>query len=115
MSGQYLGTIRYWNLEKQFGFAVTDEGQEFYIGAGHLAGRSNLEGTRIRFDRQVKRPDDAWTQKLNDGRLRDANVDPRNPRKPRHPREKPAAANVVIDPSDPGGRPCPDPVSEPGI
>jgi hypothetical protein len=101
-----VGTIKFWNSEKQFGFAVTEDGQEFYIGARHLtrpaahSGRllwANLEGKQIRFDRQVKRPDDVWTQKLNDGRLRDAaGVDSRNPRPPRRPREKPAAVNVVV-------------------
>jgi cold shock CspA family protein len=102
-----VGTIRYWNSEKQFGFAVTEDGQEeFYITAGRFtrpaesSGRlllANLEGKRVRFDRQVKRPDDVWTQKLNDGRLRDAaGVDSRNPRPPRRPREKPAAVNVVV-------------------
>jgi cold shock CspA family protein len=123
MSGQYLGTIRFWNSEKRFGFATTDDGQEFYIGAAGLTGRANIEGTRIQFDRATKRPDASWTQMLNDGALRDADgIDPRNPRPPRRTwtgaAKKPVAVNVVvIDPSDPGGRSCtgPDPVSEPGI
>jgi cold shock CspA family protein len=101
-----VGTIKYWNSEKQFGFLVTEDGQEFYIGAGPLTRGADFEGTRVRFDRQVKRPDDAWTQKLNDGRFRDTDgIDPRNPRPPRRPRAKPVAVNVVaIDPYDPGGR-----------
>jgi hypothetical protein len=107
------GTIKFWDSEKQFGFAVTADGQEFYITAGRFirpAARSghlhwvNLEGKRIRFDRATKSPD-AWTRRLNDGKLRDADVDPRNPRPPRRPRAKPVATNVVvIDPDDPGGR-----------
>ncbi len=97
MSGRYLGTIRYWNLEKQFGFAVTDDGREFYVGTGPLPRGADFEGTRVRFDRQVKRPDDVWTQKLNDGRLRDTDgIGPRNPRRPRRPRAKPVAVNVVV-------------------
>lgn len=100
-----VGTIKYWNSEKQFGFLVTEDGQEFYVGAGPFTRRADFERTRVRFDRQVKRPDDAWTQKLNDGRLRDADIDPRNPRPPRRPRVKPIATNVVvIDSDDPGGR-----------
>jgi hypothetical protein len=101
-----VGTIRYWNSEKQFGFAVTEDGQEFFVGAGPFTRRADFEGTRVRFDRQAKRPDDVWTQKLNDGRLRDADgIDSRNPRPPRPPRAKPIATNVVvIDPDDPGGR-----------
>jgi cold shock CspA family protein len=92
-----VGTIKYWNSEKQFGFLVTEDGQEFYVGAGPLTRGADFEGTRVRFDRQVKRPDGAvWTQKLNDGRLRDADVDPRNPRPPRRPRAKPVATNVVV-------------------
>jgi hypothetical protein len=100
-----VGTIKYWNSEKQFGFAVTDDGQEFFITAGRFArpavssGRllwANLEGKRIRFDRATKSPD-AWTRRLNDGKLRDADgIDSRNPRPPRHPREKPVATNVVV-------------------
>ena len=102
---QMVGTIRFWDSERQFGFAVTEDGQEFYVGAGPFTRRADFEGTRVRFDRQVKRPDDVWTRKLNDGMLRDADVDPRNPRPPRRPRAKPAATNVVvIDPDDPGGR-----------
>jgi cold shock CspA family protein len=101
-----VGTIRYWNSEKQFGFIVTEDGQEFYVGAGPLTRGTDFDGTRVRFERRVKRPDAAvWTQKLNDGRLRDADVDPRNPRPPRRPGAKPVAMNVVvIDPDDSGGR-----------
>ena len=101
-----VGTIRYWNSEEQFGFAVTDDGQEFYVGAGRFtrpAARSgrmiwaDLEGKRVQFDRQVKRPDDVWTQKMNDGRLRDADgIASRNPRPPRPRRAKPVAVNVVV-------------------
>ena len=116
MSGQYLGTIRFWNSEKRFGFATTDDGQEFYIGAAGLTGRTNIEGTRIQFDRQGNCPDAPWIRRLNDGKLRDMDgVDPRNPRPTRPPRVKPVAINVVvIDPSDPGGRSCtgPDPVGD---
>jgi hypothetical protein len=99
-----VGTIRFWDSERQFDFAVTEDGQEFYVGAGPFTRGSDFEGTRVRFDRQVKRPDDVWTQKLNDGRLRDTNgIDPRNPRRPRRPRAKPVAVNVVvIDTVDPG-------------
>ena len=106
MSGRYLGTIRYWNSETKFGFAVTDDGEEFYVGAGPSTRRADFEGSRVQFDRQVKRPDDAWTQKLNDGRLRDTDgIDPRNPRRPRRPRTKPVAVNVVVvDPADPSKR-----------
>jgi hypothetical protein len=52
----------------------------------------------------AKKSDDTWTQRLNDGRLRDTvGVNARNPKPPRRPREKPAAANVVvIDPDDSG-------------
>jgi cold shock CspA family protein len=94
-----VGTIRYWNSEKQFGFVVTEDGREFYVGAGPFTRRADFEGTRVRFDRQVKRPDDAvWTQKLNDGRFRDTGgIDPRNPRPPRRPgATKPVAVNVVV-------------------
>jgi cold shock CspA family protein len=105
------GIIKFWNSEKQFGFAVTEAGEEFYVSAGrfaHPAARSgrllwaNLEGTRVRFDRaKTNSTDAAWTRKLNDGTLRDADVDPRNPRPPRRPRTKPVATNVVvIDPAD---------------
>jgi cold shock CspA family protein len=101
MSGQYLGTIRFWNSEKRFGFATTDDGQEFYVGAAGLTGRTNIEGTRIRFDRPVKGPDDTWTRRLNDGKLRDmGGIDSRNPRPPRRTWtgavKKPAAVNVVV-------------------
>ena len=101
-----FGVIKYWSSEKQFGFLVAEDGQEFYVGAGPLTRGADFEGTRVRFDRQVKRRDDAWTQRLNDGRLRDADgIDARNPRPPRRPREKPVATNVVvIAPDDPGGR-----------
>jgi cold shock CspA family protein len=99
------GIVKFWDSAKQFGFITTDDGREFYLGAGPFTRRADFEGTRVRFDRQVKRPDDGWTQKLNDGRLRDADVDPRNPRRPRRPRAKPVAVNVVvIDPDDPGGK-----------
>jgi cold shock CspA family protein len=106
-----VGTIKYWNSEKQFGFLVTEDGQEFYVGAGPFTRRADFEGTRVRFDRLVKRSDDAWTRKLNDGTLRDADgIDPRNPRPPRRTwkgkAKKPVAVNVVvIDTADPGGRP----------
>jgi cold shock CspA family protein len=100
-----VGTVKFWNTERQFGFAVTEDGQEFYITAGRFtrpAARSgqlhwvNLEGKRIRFDRAMKSPD-AWTRRLNDGKLRDADgIDSRNPRPPRRPQEKPVATNVVV-------------------
>ena len=87
------GTIKFWNPEKQFGFVVTDDGQEFYTSARRI----NLEGKRVRFDRETKRPEDVWNQKLNDGRLRDTDgIDARNPRPPRRPREKPVATNVTV-------------------
>jgi cold shock CspA family protein len=40
-----VGTIKYWNSEKQFGFLVTEDGQEFYVGAGvhSLAGLISRE------------------------------------------------------------------------
>jgi cold shock CspA family protein len=103
---EMVGTIKYWNSEKQFGFLVTEDGQEFFVGAGPSTRRADFEGTPVRFDRQVKRPDDVWTQKLNDGILRDMDgIDPRNPRRPRRPGAKPVAVNVVvIDPADPGKR-----------
>jgi cold shock CspA family protein len=92
-----VGTIKFWSSEKQFGFLVTEDGQEFFVGGGPVARPADFEGTRVRFDRQVKRPDDVWTQKLNDGRLRDTDgIDPRNPRPPRRPRAKPVAVNVVV-------------------
>jgi cold shock CspA family protein len=92
--------IKFWDSEKQFGFVVTEDGQEFYVGAAakRIAQRDGfrfLEGTRIRFD-SAKKSDNAWTKRLNDGKLRDADVDPRNPRPPRRPREKPVATNVVV-------------------
>jgi len=100
------GIVKFWDSAKQFGFIATEYGEEFYIGAGPFTRRADFEGTRVRFDRQVKRPDDAWTQKLNDGRLRDTDgIDPRNPRRPRRPRTKPVAVNVVVvDPADPSKR-----------
>jgi cold shock CspA family protein len=92
-----VGTIRFWNSEKCFGFATTDDGQEFYIGAPGLTGRTDLEGKRIQFDRATKRPDDVWTQKMNEGRLRDTvGVNARNPKRPRLPQQKPLAVNVVV-------------------
>jgi len=101
-----VGTIKYWNSEKQFGFAVTEDGQEFYVPAGRFTrpaarrGRLlwvDLEGKRIQFDRATKSPDAAWTRMLNDGTLRDADgIDSRNPRPPRRPRAKPIATNVVV-------------------
>jgi cold shock CspA family protein len=100
---QMVGTIRYWNPEKQFGFAVTEDGEEFYVGAGPFTRRVDFEGTRVRFDRQLKNPDASWTRRLNDGRLRDTDgIDPRNPRPPRRPRAKPVAVNVVV--IDPAGK-----------
>ena len=100
------GIIKFWNPEKQFGFAVTEDGQEFYVSVGRFtlpAARSgqlhwvNLEGKRIRFDRATKSPDAAWTRMLNDGTLRDMDgIDTRNPRPPRRPQEKPVATNVVV-------------------
>jgi cold shock CspA family protein len=51
---QIVGTIRYWNSEKQFGFLVTEDGQESYVGAGPFTRQADFEGTRVRFDRQVK-------------------------------------------------------------
>lgn len=101
-----VGTVTYWNLERQFGFVVTDDGQEeFYVGTGPVARPANFKGTRVRFDRATKNDDASWIQKLNDGKLRDADgIDPRNPRRPRRPGVKPAAANVVvIDPDGSGG------------
>jgi cold shock CspA family protein len=100
-----VGTIKYWNSEKQFGFLVTEDGQEFYVGAGPFTRRADFEGTRVRFDRQGKRPDAPWIRRLNDGKLRD--VDGINHRKPRPLRRpgatKPVAVNVVvIDIADPG-------------
>ena len=109
-----VGTIRYWNSEKQFGFAATEDGQEFCVPAGRFArptvrsGRllwADLEGTRIQFDRATMKSSDAsWTRMLNDGTLREADgIVPRNPRPPRRPRAKPVAVNVVvIDTADPG-------------
>jgi hypothetical protein len=101
-----VGTIRYWNSEKQFGFAVTDDGQEFYVPVGRftrpaarggkLPCNADLEGKRIRFDRATKSPESSWMKSLNEGKLRDANVDTRNPRPPRLLRERPVATNVVI-------------------
>jgi cold shock CspA family protein len=100
-----VATIKFWNAEKQFGFAVTDDGKEFYISVGRFtrpAAQSgqlhwvNLEGKRIRFDRATKRPDAAWTRMLNDGKLRDMDVDTKNPRPPRLLRERPVATNVVV-------------------
>jgi len=101
-----VGTIRYWNSEKQFGFAVTEDGQEFYVPAGRFtrpavrSGRllwADLEGTRIQFDlATTKSPDASWTRMLNDGTLRDTDVNPRNPRPPRRPGAKPVATNVVV-------------------
>jgi cold shock CspA family protein len=41
-----VGTIKYWNSEKQFGFLVTEDGQEFYVGAGPFTRRADFEGTR---------------------------------------------------------------------
>jgi cold shock CspA family protein len=100
-----VGTIRYWNSEKQFGFVVTEDGQKFYVGADPVTRRTYFEGAKVRFD-SVKRSDDSWTKKMNDGTLRDTNgVNHRNPRPPRRPGAKPVAMNVVvIDPDDPGGR-----------
>src|ERR1700739_743515 len=93
-----VGTITYWNSEKQFGFAVTEDGEEFYVGAGHFTSRVDVEGTRIRFDRaKTKSPDASWTGMLNDGRFRDTTgINPRNPRPPRRPRAQPAAPTVVV-------------------
>ena len=101
-----VGTIKFWNAERQFGFAVTEDGQEFYITAGRFtrpaasSGRllwADLEGKGIQFDRATKNPDASWTRMLNDGKLRDADgIDSRNPRPPRRPREKPVATNVVV-------------------
>jgi cold shock CspA family protein len=99
--------VKFWNAEKQFGFAITDDGKEFYIRAGGFvrpatAARSgllhwvDLEGKRIRFDRATKSPEAAWTRMLNEGKLRDANVDTRNPRPPRLLRERPVATNVAV-------------------
>jgi cold shock CspA family protein len=110
-----VGTIKFWNTDRQFGFAATEDGEEFYFSVGCLARPAaqsvqlhlaNLEGKRIEFDRAPNRPDAAWTWMLNDGRLRDTNgIDARNPRPPRRHRVKPTAVNVVvIDPDDPGGR-----------
>jgi cold shock CspA family protein len=101
-----VGIVKFWNEQKQFGFAVTDDGKEFYLRAGGFtlpAARggqlhwANLEGKRIRFDRATKSPDAAWTRMLNDGTLRDADgIDARNPRPPRRPGAKPVATNVVV-------------------
>lgn len=101
-----LGIVKFWHAEKQFGFAVTEDGQEFYVSVSRFtrpAARSgqlhwaNLEGKRIRFDRATKSPDAAWTRMLNDGTLRDTDgIDTRNPRPPRPPRAKPVAVNVVV-------------------
>jgi cold shock CspA family protein len=110
-----VGIVKFWNPEKQFGFAVTEDGQEYYIAAAHIVrppSRSgqlhwtNLEGKRIRFDRAETKSPDAWIRMLNDGTLRDEDgIDLRNPRPPRRLRTKPVAVNVVvIDPADPGGR-----------
>jgi cold shock CspA family protein len=96
--------VKFWNAERQFGFAVTEDGQEFYVSAGSFINRAvstgrlvNLEGKRIRFDRATKSPDAAWTRRLNAGKLRDAaGIDARNPRPPRRPQEKPAAVNVIV-------------------
>jgi cold shock CspA family protein len=105
-----VGVIKFWDSDKNFGFVITEDGQEFYLGAAakRIAQRYGfrfLEGTRIRFD-SAKKSDDAWTRRLNDGKLRDADgIDSRNPRPPRRPRVKPIATNVVvIDSDDPGGR-----------
>jgi cold shock CspA family protein len=87
------GIIKFWNPEKLFGFVVADDGQEFYTSARRI----NLEGKRVRFDLETKSPDDVWTQKLNDGRLRDAEgVNSRNPRPPRPTSFKPTATNVTV-------------------
>jgi cold shock CspA family protein len=98
------GTIKFWNAEKNFGFAVTDAGKEFYLSIGRfnrLAARggqlpADLEGRRIRFDRATKSHDASWMKSLNEGKLRDANVDTRNLRPPRLLRERPVATNVVV-------------------
>ena len=100
-------TIKFWNVDRGFGFALTDEGKEFYLRAGgfvrpataprnSLLRWADLEGKRIRFDRAEKSPEAAWTRMLNEGKLRDANVDTRNPRPPRLLRERPVATNIVI-------------------
>jgi cold shock CspA family protein len=98
-------TVKFWNAEKNFGFAVTDAGKEFYLSIGRfnrLAARggqlpADLEGRRIRFDRATKSHDASWMKSLNEGKLRDAaGVDARNPRPPRRPQERPVATNVVV-------------------
>ncbi len=100
------GIVKFFDSAKQFGFIVTEDGQEFYIGAGPLTRGADFEGTRVRFDRaKTKSPDTSWTRMLNNGRLRDLDgVDARNPRPPRRPRTKPVATNVVAIDPDPGGR-----------
>jgi hypothetical protein len=99
-------TVKFWNDQKQFGFALTDDGKEFYIRAGGFARPAaarnsllrwaDLEGKRIRFDRATKSPESSWMKSLNEGKLRDANVDARSPRPPRLLRERPVATNVVV-------------------
>jgi len=104
-----VGTIKFWNAERQFGFAVTDAGKEFYVSigrftrppaaarSGQLPCNADLEGKRIRFDRATKSPDASWMKSLNEGKLRDAGgIDARNPRPPRLLRERSVATNVVV-------------------
>jgi len=104
------GIVKFWNAERQFGFAVTEDGQEFYVGgsrftspaaSSELLRLADLEGKKIQFDRQVKSSDDPWTDSLNEGNLRDLDgINPRNPHPPRRTWtgavRKPVAVNIVL-------------------
>ncbi len=91
-----IGTIKYFSSEKQFGFVEAEDGREFYFRSSSVVGRVHfVEGTRVRFD--SAKYDETWTQRLNEGTLRDmGGVNHRNPRPPRRPNVRPVVTNVAL-------------------
>jgi cold shock CspA family protein len=89
-----VGKIRFWNSDKQFGFLEATDKREFYFRGDRFTRQDYCEGMRVRFD--VAKIENSWTQRLNEGTLRDVATNHRNPRPPRRPDVKPVAENVAV-------------------
>ena len=96
--------ITTWHKEVRWGFAATQEGKIFFVQeAAFRNSRQTPQvnvGTQIEFDLPVARAaEQAFLNKLNDGKYRDDPSVARNHRNPRRTVDsdkKPRAVNVVL-------------------
>lgn len=90
-----IGRIKFWNSEKQFGFVVTEDGREFYVGSGNFT-RPFFEGARVQFEQKAEGSKAYWAG-LSEGKFRDKDgINHRNPRRPRPGCVRPLAVRVVV-------------------